>query len=432
MKPGLIMKRGVLLISLLILAVSSASESAGATDSQGSQVGHSPVILEVPYYKSPSGRLPWCTPAALAMLMSYYGERTQPADIAEALGTPRTKPQGALDVVGWFEWQRHLGSQLLGVISELLHDLLGLGNYTPVSFAPRDIIRWVDQNHPVYVAGGTIDHDFLIVGYEETGDPDKPLLYIHDPTGYLAETLLGHAGSVAERVPFVEVKAQLDRFQPMARTDAFVFDKGVPHPRAVSLYISEDAEFEPHEGGGATDYHGSISFRCCEKSFRPNSDAISVGFSICCKPPQAYLYFDRGLRWKFTNTIPPVDYPDGYQVTGNRNLTLSCVPDDPQPDVKYGWIGQFYAVVANSSNQEMPVDVALVIQTSDGEVLFNESLASVVVQPYSREFAFLGNVSQEQLAKRMEPGVQYWVFLVVRNASTGEKIDWEGVSLTVP
>lgn len=100
--------------------------------------------------------------------------------------------------------------------------------------------------------------------------------------------------------------------------------------------------------------------------------------------------------------------------------------------MKYGWIGQFYAVVANSSNQEMPVDVALVIRTSDGEVLFNESLASVVVQPYSREFAFLGNVSQEQLAKRMEPGVQYWVFLVVRNASTGEKIDWEGVSLTVP
>ena len=387
-----------------VFAMSRTSEGMVAAIDRFSLTTRSePVLLEVPYYGSPSGAHPWCVPTATAMLRSYYGNHTQPSDVAADLQTPRDEPSNLLELAfgGAFEMGIRRGLEGLG---EALADLVGLGSSHTVEMIPPEITREIDHGNPVYVAASGIPHDFLIVGYQTSGDPADPFLFLHDGTGFLTESVLGLSTSIAAMVRYSDVMESFNKPRELGigESTAWVLEGRDPSPRAISIYLSEGTE-DVSTPDGETYTTSACVFECID---HPGDD---LG-SLCS--PSAWLHFDRGLRWAQQLLEPP-----------NASSTLVLPSTSETSDSIHSWTISFYVNLANSSSSRRNLKVAIVIQR-EGEVLLNETRDQVSLEPYSLMKSFLGRITSDDLRSEMVDGGDYYLFLVVRDAETGENIDW--------
>jgi len=131
-----------------------------------------PVLLRGPYYSQ--GTSSWCTLASDQMLLKYYGRDTEIWQLANLYGA---HPNIGVSMAYYSTVYRSLGYEIN----------VSYGGWDE----PRDMTGYIQamlaRNKPVRVGIQRINHDFLVVGFDQEG------LWIHDPSGACLEDLRGGA-----------------------------------------------------------------------------------------------------------------------------------------------------------------------------------------------------------------------------------------------
>jgi len=358
------------------------------------------VLLQVPYYAAPDDALPWCAPSSLAMLLSYYGETFEhPHDVATELQTP-------CDELAWGNspWWIISGAIQVGRgLTETWNDIFGTGCFSSIVFEPRILMKWLDRGDPILVCARGIAHDVVVVGYHETENSDNPILYIHDPNGYLTEGLLHRDGRIAVEVPFSAVLAQYHKQKPgRGASEALVYTCSERNPRSLSIYLSDSCV---DDSKGQIAYTTSAELLCPLNTAEPPRRDDYISSSVLAR--KAYLFFDRGLKWR--NTEESV-------TTEGDVLRIPCIH----------WSLRLYAVIANSVAKPQTTDVWIVIQSSSGdhEVIYNQKIAKVTLEAFASKQVFLGYLDWSDVGEPLPSNTTYDLFLVLRDAKTGRNIDW--------